>query len=184
MKTMMMLMTICGWLVAMGSAGGVIATETKVFNVVAYGAVADDKSDNTAAFSACLDALIKAGGGQMFLPDGVYRGRIIIPPVSKPLPSWITPLSNNAALTLLRNVAVTGYHNGILVHEHTDADNINLCSNINALNFASAHHASRFGRVCAQRNTHNVTVSGKHGFVIEQLDTEFPGPGQTDAKNA
>lgn len=61
-----------------------------VFNVRDYGAIADDKTDNTAAFSKCLDKLIATGGGQMFLPSGVYQGRIIIPPVSKPMPSWIT----------------------------------------------------------------------------------------------
>ena len=58
----------------------------RVFNVLKYGAVGDDKTDNTAAFSACIKAVIEAGGGRMFLPDGVYRGRIIIPGTKK----WIT----------------------------------------------------------------------------------------------
>ena len=298
-------MTICVcWLVAcaaaqvdggekMSSAAGTV--EGRVFNVLTYGAVGDDKTDNTAAFSACLKAIIEAGGGRMYLPDGVYRGRIEIPAVSKPMPSWITveivgeseptpvfgtigsfpllnngtivkslsksgasvisarsspnslygrfsavnvviknldvrtyddpaiggidlhyalqcsienvfvntgvynvqaskpshstsglitPACNNAALTILRNVVVTGYHTGILVNEHTDGDNINLASNINGLEFVFAHHASRFGRVGAYRNTHHITVSGRHGFSIEQMNTEQPGPGQTDAKNA
>jgi hypothetical protein len=265
------------------------------FNVRDYGAVADDSTDNTAAFTKCMDAVIAAGGGQMVIPEGVYRGRIVIPPVSKPLPSWmtveivgegepapvwgtigsfplrdkgtilkcletsgpgvifaqaspnslyggfsavyvvirnldvrtydnpaidgvnlhhamqcrlenvvintglynvqasepthgtkglVTPARNNAALTILRNVLVTGYHTGIVVHEHTDADNINLGSTMHGLEFAQAHHASRFGRVCAQRCTHAVTVTGRHGFTIAQLDVEKTGPGQTDATNA
>ena len=95
----------------------------------------------------------------------------------------VTPACNNAALTILRNVAVTGYHTGIVVNEHTDGDNIILGSNINGLEFATAHHASRFGRVCAQRCTHSIAVSGKHGFSIEQLDIEIAGPGQTDNHN-
>jgi hypothetical protein len=267
---------------------------TRVFNVLNYGAVADDKTDNTETFSACLKAVIAAGGGRMFLPDGVYRGRIIIPPVSKPLPSWITveiageseptpvfgtignfplqnhgtivkclatngpavisatrspqslyggfsavyvvlknldvrtdddpgiggidlhyamqckvenvfintgvysvqaakpthdtsglitPANNNAALTILRNVVVTGYHNGILVNEHTDGDNLNLACNFNGLEFAAAHHASRFGRVGAQRCTHNLAVTGRHAFSIEQLDIEIVGKGQTNHTN-
>jgi hypothetical protein len=94
-----------------------------------------------------------------------------------------TPACNNGALTILRNVMVTGYHTGILVNEHTDGDNINLGSNINALEFVFAHHASRFGRVCAQRCTHAIAVTGKHGFSIEQLDIEIAGPGQTDKNN-
>lgn len=264
-----------------------------VFNVRDYGALADDKTDNTPAFSKCLDAVVAAGGGKMYIPDGVYRGRIIIPPVSKPIPSWITveivgesepapvfgtignfplqnkgtivkcladsgaavisaspsgmymqfsgvyvvirnldvrtcdnptisginlanavqcrienvfintgvynvqaskpthgtsglitPANNNAALTVLRNVAVTGYSTGIVVFEHTDADNIVVASNIHGLEFVTANHASRFGRVGAYRNTHHITVSGRHGFSIEQLNTEQPGPGQTSAQNA
>ncbi len=76
------------------------------------------------------------------------------------------------------------YHTGILVNEHSDGDHINLCSNINGLEFGFAHHASRFGRVGAQRCTQAVTVTGKHGFSIEQLDMEIAGKGQTDPKNA
>jgi len=270
------------------------ALKSRVFNVLNYGAVGDDKTDNTGAFSACLKALIEAGGGTMLLPDGVYRGRIIIPPVSKPLPSWITleiagereptpvwgtigsfplqqngtlvkclapsgaavisaspspdplyggfsavyvilrnldvrtsdnpgisgvdlknalqcrlenvfintgvynvqsaepthgtkglttPACNNAALTILRNVAVTGYHTGIVVNEHTDGHNIILGSNLNGLEFAAAHHPSRFGRVCAQRCSHDIAVTGRHGFSINQLDIEIAGPGQTDRNN-
>jgi hypothetical protein len=271
-----------------------IQIQAATFNVTNYGAVADDKTDNTAAFTKCMDAIIAAGGGKMLIPEGVYHGRIIIPPVSKPAPSWITveivgegsptpvfgtignfplrdkgtilkcldktgsavikaeasknslyggfsavhvvienldvrtyddpaiggidlhhamqcrlenvfintgvynvqsakpthgtkglvtPAINNAALTLLRNVAVTGYHTGIVVNEHTDGDHIILGSNIHGLDFATAHHASRFDRVSSMRNTHHVTVTGKHGFSIEQLNIENAGAGQTDANN-
>lgn len=265
-----------------------------VFNARDYGALGDDKTDDTAAFSKCLDAVIAAGGGRMFIPDGIYCGRIIIPPVSKPIPSWITveivgeseptpvfgtignfplqnegtivkclaesgaaaisatkapnslyggfsavcvvirnldvrtydnpgiggidlhfalqcrleqvfvntgvynvqaslpthatrglvtPANNNAALTILNNVTVTGYHTGIVANEHTDGDHIMVAGNIHGLEFSAAHHASRLGRVGAFRNTHNVTVTGKHGFSIEQLDIEKAGPRQTNSKN-
>ena len=56
----------------------------------------DDSTNNTAAFSACLDALIAAGGGRMVLPVsrlGIYRGKIIIPsvgPATRPATSWAT----------------------------------------------------------------------------------------------
>jgi len=118
----------------------------------------------------------------VFVNTGVYNVQ-----ASKPTHATrglITPACNNAALTVLRNVVVTGYHTGILVNEHTDGDNIVVASNINGLEFVFAHHASRFGRVGTYRNTHHITVSGRHGFSIEQMDTEQPGPGQTDAQNA
>jgi hypothetical protein len=79
------LITNCGWLIAVAAP-----LHAGTFNVRDYGAVGDDKTDNTAAFSKCLDAIVAAGGGQIYLPSGVYRGRITIPPVSKPIPSWIT----------------------------------------------------------------------------------------------
>ncbi|MCE9631193.1 MAG: hypothetical protein K8S94_10840 [Planctomycetia bacterium] len=274
---------------------GITPLPAATFKASDYGAVADAATDNTAAFSKCLDAIVAAGGGRMVIPDGVYRGRIVIPPVSKPTPSWmtieivgdtepapvfgtignfplrdkgtiitclekqgpavisaakspaplyggysavyvvirnlevrtydnpgiggvdlhwamqcrlenvfintgvynvqasqpthatkglITPVTNNAALTILRNVVVTGYATGIVVHEHTDADNIVVGSSIHGLEFVNSHHTSRFGRVGAYRNTHHVTVSGKHGFTIEQLNTENAGPNQTAAHNA
>ncbi len=303
MRKTMVLLTTGAWLLAGGAfavdgggkdVSGAGTGRSRVFHVRNYGATGDDKTDNTAAFSACLTAMIEAGGGRMLLPSGVYRGRIVIPAVSKPLPSWITveivgeceptpvfgtigsfplqnngtiiknlsqsgaavisaehspnslyggfsvvnvilknldvrtnddpgiggvdlrhamqcrlenvcintgvynvqaakpthgtsglitPACNNAALTVLRNVVVTGYHTGIVVNEHTDADNINLASNINGLEFVFAHHASRFGRVGAMRCTNMLTVTGKHGFSIEQLDIEIAGPGQTDSNN-
>lgn len=299
MRTMAIMIGICGWLIAnsasaaegsdtMGSRNS--AGKSRVFNVLDYGAAGDDKTDNTKAFSACLEAVVKAGGGRVFLPDGVYRGRMIIPGTkewitieitgeSEPTPVFgtigsfpfptngtivkciseagpavisaantpeklyhrfsgvyvsirnldvrtydnphisgidlenaaqcklenvfvntdrynvqasqpthgtagiITPANNNAALTILRNVIVTGYHTGIRVNEHTDGDNINLASNINGLEFAFAHHASRFGRVGAQRCTRSVTVTGAHGFGIEQMDMEIAGKGQTHKEN-
>ncbi len=298
MRMTISVVIICGCL-AVGSAFSADAGErrnspaaasTRVFNALDYGAVGDDKTNNTAAFSACLRDVIEAGGGRMLIPDGVYRGRIIIPGTkqwitveiageSEPTPVFgtigtfpfpkngtiikcvsasgpavisaantpdtlymqfsgvnvslrnldvrtydnpgiggidllnaaqcklenifvntdrynvqaskpshgtagiSTPACNNGALTILRNVIVTGYHTGILVNEHTDGDNINLASNVNGLEFAFAHHASRFGRVGAQRCTRSVAVTGEHGFCIEQLDMEIAGPGQTDEDN-
>lgn len=300
MRAMMVLIAIGGWLVASGALGAdgdekESTVKSRVFNVLDYGAVGDDKTDNTEAFSACLKAVIEVGGGRMCLPDGVYRGTISIPAVSNSVPSWITveivgeseptpifgtigschllnngtivkslsetgpavisarsspnalyggfsavrvviknldvrtyddpgiggidlyhalqcklenvfvntgvynvqaskpthgtsglvtPACNNAALTVLRNVVVTGYHTGIQVNEHTDGDNIVVASNINGLEFLQAHHASRFARVGTYRNSHHVTVSGRHGFSIAQMNTEQPGQGQTNAGNA
>ena len=270
------------------------AAERRVFDALDFGAVGDDKTDNTEAFSACLLKVIEAGGGRMVLPAGVYQGSILIPAVTKPIASWITieivgeseptsifgtigssplqnngtilkclsatgpaaisatrgadalfgdfsavnvvirnlevrtyddpgiggidlqcalqcklenvfvntgvynvqaskpshatsgvvtPAINNAAYSVLRNVIVTGYHTGILVNEHTDGDSIVVASNINGLEFAQAHHASHFARVGAYRNSHNITVTGRHGFSIEQLNTERPGQGQTTDLN-
>lgn len=265
--------------------------QAATFNATDYGAVGDDKTDNTAAFTKCIEAVIAAGGGRMFLPDGVYQGRIVIPPLGGP--SWITveivgeseptpvfgtigsfplqnkgtivksletsgsavisaasgslysgfsgvyvvvrnldvrtydnpriggidlnyaaqcrlenvvvstgvynvqasqpthattglvtPANNNGALTVLRNVLVSGYDTGILVREHTDADHIVVASNIHGIKFSFAHHASRFGRIGTYRNTHHVTVAGKHGFSIGQMNTEQPGAGQTNTHNA
>ena len=60
----------------------------RVFNVLEYGAVGDNSTENTAAFTACMAALIAAGGGVFYMPAGVYIGRILIPPVN--FPNWIS----------------------------------------------------------------------------------------------
>jgi len=168
MWKMMVLMMMCGVFLtgaAVAADGGekVSSTtgisEARVFNVLKYGAVGDDKTDNTDIYNV-----------QASKPTHGTRG-------------LVTPACNNAALTILRNVIVTGYHTGILVNEHTDGDNINLASTVNGLEFAFGHHASRFGRVGAQRCTHAVAVTGKHGFLIEQLDMEIAGKNQTDSNN-
>ena len=51
------------------------------------------------------------------------------------------------------------------------------------LSLTGANHASRFGRVCAQRNAYDITVIGKHGFSVQQLDVEHAGPGQETPEN-
>jgi hypothetical protein len=76
--------TICSLFVACASL--VNAAEKREFNVAKYGAIGDDKTDNTEAFTACLKAVIEAGGGRMYIPDGVYRGRIMIPGTKE----WMT----------------------------------------------------------------------------------------------
>jgi hypothetical protein len=284
-RLVIILLTMCSLLPSLAAQ-----VHAGTFNVVDYGALGDDRSDNTEAFSACLEAVIKAGGGRMFIPDGIYRGRIIIPGTqhwitveilgeSAPTPVFgtigsfplqrngtiikslstsgpavisaenspeklymifsgvnvvirnldirtydnpgiggidlkyaaqckienvsintdtynvdatkpthgtsglITPSINNAAMTVLRNLVVTGYHTGITVNEHTDGDNIVVASNINGLVFLQAHHASRFARVGTYRNTHHITVLGLHGFSIAQMNTEQPGEGQTNTEN-
>ena len=282
-------------LLALGGPSRAAEAPAVVFDARAYGAVGDDATDNTAAFSRCLADVVAAGGGRMTIPAGVFRGRIIVPPVGRPAPSWIsveivgakepvpvfgtigdfplrnqgtiikcvaetgpavisaprpaaalyggfsavfvilrdldvrttdnpridgvdlrlamqaklenvfintgvynvqasrptrgtrgliTPACNNAALTILRQVVVTGYHTGIVINEHTDADNLVVGSNLRGLEFAQSHHASRLGRVGAYRNTCHVAVTGACGFSIAQLNTEFPGQGQTDERNA
>jgi polygalacturonase len=44
----------------------------RVFNVLAYGAVADGTTDNTAAFKAAIEACNRAGGGRVLVPAGTY----------------------------------------------------------------------------------------------------------------
>jgi len=117
------------------------------------------------------------------IPGGSARFKHFPPPKmaichKRPGSDNITPLESRS-----NRCTPTGYYTGILVNEHTDGDNINLASNINGLEFAFAHHASRFGRVGAQRCTHAIAVTGRHGFSIEQLDMEIAGKGQTNSNN-
>jgi hypothetical protein len=139
-------------------------------------------SDNPGIDGVDLRFAMQAKLENVFINTGVYNVQTSRP--THETKGLITPACNNAALTILRQVVVTGYHTGIVVNEHTDADNLVVGSNVRGLEFAQAHHASRLGRVGAYRNSCHVAVTGKHGFSIAQLNTEFPGKGQTDPRNA
>lgn len=95
-----------------------------------------------------------------------------------------TPIINNAAWTTLKNVMVSGYDIGIDVNEHTYGDYIVVASCKVGLQFETAYQASYFGRVGAYRCTTNVKTAGVHYFEIDQLNTEFPGAGQTTVDTA
>lgn len=84
----------------------------------------------------------------------------------------VTPRNNNAALTLLRSISISGYHNLLEVNEHTNGDAINLGAGLRGLVFNEAHHASRLGRVLVYRVTVPVSFTGAHSFSIDQLDIE------------
>lgn len=97
----------------------------------------------------------------------------------------ITPAKDNGALTILDNVAISGYKNGIEVNEHTDGRGINITCCYNGLLFKTAPHSSHFGRICMQRNRNNVVVEGVHRFSIDQLNLEHANAatGQTNPTN-
>ena len=61
------------WLIPCKVTADTNVLAPRVFNVLNYGAVGDDKTDNTAAFSACIKAVIEAGGGRMFLHCAALR---------------------------------------------------------------------------------------------------------------
>lgn len=50
----------------------------QVFNIKAYGGVADNSTDNTAAFNAAIAALPASGGIIYFPGTGIYRGNFLI----------------------------------------------------------------------------------------------------------
>jgi len=95
-----------------------------------------------------------------------------------------TPIVNNSALTILRNLAISGYWGGVEVGEHTYADYLNLTANKHGLVFRFSHHASFFDRVAAQRNQNAVTVTGANPFEIKQLNIEHPHDDQVTPETA
>jgi polygalacturonase len=68
-------------LVAVTFATALFAAERPVFNVVDFGAKGDGVTKNTAAFQKALDACVKARGGTVQVPEGVYlTGSLVIGP--------------------------------------------------------------------------------------------------------
>jgi Pectate lyase superfamily protein len=60
-------------LAASSHAAESAATRTDSLNVRSFGAKGDDKTDDTAAFQAAIDAAAASGGGSVFVPAGMYR---------------------------------------------------------------------------------------------------------------
>lgn len=46
---------------------------TAVYNVLDYGALGNGVQDDSAAIQSCIDAILAAGGGTMFVPKGTYK---------------------------------------------------------------------------------------------------------------
>ena len=133
--------------------------------------------DNPAIGGINLHYALQCTIEDVFINTGIYNVQSSEP--THETAGLVTPANSNAAWTVLRRLTVTGYHSGIIVREHTDADYIVVASNVHGLLFEFAHHASRFGRVGVYRNTNHITVTGNHGFHIDQLNTEQPGNRQT-----
>lgn len=106
----------------------------------------------------------------VFINTTIYNGAAVAP--THNTIGLYMPRVNNGAMSILRNVTVCGYNDGIFDNEHTDGDNVNVASCINGINFQTAFHASRYGRVDAFRCTNIVKVSGVHYFSIAQLNIE------------
>ena len=118
----------------------------------------------------------------VFVNSGTYAAAVLQQPTQEASAGVITPHAGNGAMTILRNVLVTGFFSGIVCNEHSDGDAINVFSNVHGLVFERANDASLFGRVDASDNLHHVTVRGTHGFAIDQLLIENPKGALSAAK--
>lgn len=95
-----------------------------------------------------------------------------------------TPKLSNGAFSYIRNLLISGYKYGILVEEHTDADELTVVSCINAIVFNTAYQASYFKRIGAYRNQNVIVINGSHLFTIAQLNMEYVGSEQYDVNTA
>ena len=89
------------------------------------------------------------------------------------------PGNNNGASTFLRGVVnVVGFYNGVLVGEHTVADNVQVWAARKAYVFPAAYHASHFSRMAyyhCQRGL--VGSASRHYLTVSQLDLEHAASG-------
>ncbi|MBA1289101.1 M10 family metallopeptidase C-terminal domain-containing protein [Pseudomonas japonica] len=100
------------------------------FNVLDYGAKGDGVSDDTAAIQAAINAAAKAGGGEVYLPEGTYI-------VSG-------PNSDGGCLTLKSNVVLNGERLGLTTLKLADDSSADVAGLIHTV---------------ANANTSNATIS-------------------------
>lgn len=93
------------------------------------------------------------------------------------------PMTNNGAHTVLRNLTVAGFYNGLDCYEHTDLDNSQIWYCRNGLILAAAqNYPSRVGRLLVANCKTAVKVTGTHHFSVEQLAIEHYNPAVNGAK--
>lgn len=95
----------------------------------------------------------------------------------------ITPYHNNGANIVLRNVAVSGFYTGVVAHEHTFADYMNLTCCLRGLELAFGAHSSHFDRLTVQRSQVGIYVSGANRFTVSNFNIEHAGEDQTNSNN-
>lgn len=93
----------------------------------------------------------------------------------------ITPGVDNAALTILDNISISGFYNAVICNEHTSGHNLNITCCKNALVFNFANHASYFTRICLQRNKNNIVFNGIHVLNIDELNIEHAATSQVNS---
>ena len=93
----------------------------------------------------------------VFVNTAVYAAAIPLPPTHDHSAGVVTPHCGNGAMSLLRNVIVTGYYTGIVCNEHTDGDAINGAQFFPVLKLESCN--------CHQRLKHRHTLRRSHHLI-------------------
>lgn len=108
-----------------------------------------------------------------FINSNIYGVQAVLP--THNTSGIITPNQDNDAVTNIRNTAISGYRNGIIVHEHTSLTDINIAECYNALNIARSAHSINGTRVGLQMNHYNIFDSSANNPVylaIQNMDIE------------
>lgn len=95
----------------------------------------------------------------------------------------ITPISNNGARTILRDVAICGFHIGILAAEHTDGDIVNIysCKNGIVVQNPFGPHGMEFGHLSMAGVKYGLVGNDMCDFSIKHWDIEHFDSATQDA---
>jgi len=94
-----------------------------LFNATEYGASpSNTEAQNTTAFSAALTAIIANGGGILFIPRGLYLGKISIPAISGTNWLSITVMGESQPVTVFGTIGTfTLPNNGTIIKSNNTA---------------------------------------------------------------
>ena len=141
-------------LVAVTFATALFAAERPVFNVVDFGAKGDGVTKNTAAFQKALDACVRARGGTVQVPEGVYlTGSLVIGP--------------NTTLQMATKAYLLSFTEAL--HEELKADGVRVCAlcpgPVNTGFFARAGMARDYFPAFLRQSANQVARAGYEGFM-------------------
>lgn len=83
-----------------------------------------------------------------------------------------TPQFNNGGQNDLRNVLVKSLHDGIVVNENTNGDNLMTAGCFTGILYPPSNHTSKIGRLLSTWNKYSIKSQGNASFVVDQLDIE------------
>lgn len=126
----------------------------EVYNVIGYGAVGNGAADDTTAIQDAIDACIAAGGGTVFLPEGIYKvtSTLVIADIA-----GLRLVGASCRASVIRPTTAVGANPVVQFVDHRDCSVENLMIEGDGSNTTACINSHRDAAIPTY-NSHHLTV--------------------------